>query len=109
MGRRRRDWQRRSEPSCSAVGMRCGRHRSAVGHAAGPVGISPGRGYGRLSRSRRDAPAQLANPTVLHLFSPKVFARPDNWQVSATGVKLIAAEVMKLGSAVVQAPISKSG
>jgi len=71
--------------------------------------MSPGRGCGRLSRSRRDAPVQLANPTLLHLFSPKVLARPDDWQESTIEVKLIAAEVMKPGSAVVQAPISKSG
>jgi hypothetical protein len=34
------------------------------------------------ARSRRDAPAQLANPTVLHLFSPQVLARPADWQES---------------------------
>jgi hypothetical protein len=45
---------------------------------------------------------------VLHQFSPKVFARPDDWQGSAIQVKLIAAGTMGLGSAVVQAPISKS-
>ena len=36
------------------------------------------------ARSRRDAPAQLANPTVLHLFSPRVLARPADWQESAS-------------------------
>jgi UDP:flavonoid glycosyltransferase YjiC (YdhE family) len=36
------------------------------------------------ARSRRDAPAQLANPAVLHLFSPRVLARPADWQESAS-------------------------
>jgi UDP:flavonoid glycosyltransferase YjiC (YdhE family) len=36
------------------------------------------------ARSRRDAPAQLANPAVLHLFSPRVLARPADWQASAS-------------------------
>ena len=36
------------------------------------------------ARSRRDAPAQLANPAVLHLFSHRVLARPADWQESAS-------------------------
>jgi hypothetical protein len=36
------------------------------------------------ARSRRDAPAQLANPILLHLFSPQVLARPADWQESAS-------------------------
>lgn len=36
------------------------------------------------ARSRKDAPAQLAKPTVLHLFSPRVLARPADWQESAS-------------------------
>ncbi len=34
--------------------------------------------------SRRDAPANLADPTVLHLFSPLVLPRPADWKQSAS-------------------------
>jgi hypothetical protein len=36
------------------------------------------------ARNRRAAPAQLASPAVLHLFSPQVLARPADWQESAS-------------------------
>lgn len=36
------------------------------------------------ARSRRDAPTQLANSAVLHLFSPQILARPADWQESAS-------------------------
>ena len=36
------------------------------------------------AQSRRTPPDQLANPAVLHLISPQVLPRPEDWQASAS-------------------------
>jgi sterol 3beta-glucosyltransferase len=36
------------------------------------------------AQSRRTPPAQLANPAVLHLISPQVLPRPEDWKASAS-------------------------
>jgi len=36
------------------------------------------------AQSRRRPPAQLANPAVLHLISPQVLPRPEDWKASAS-------------------------
>jgi sterol 3beta-glucosyltransferase len=36
------------------------------------------------AQSRRTPPAQLANPPVLHLISPQVLPRPEDWKASAS-------------------------
>lgn len=45
------------------------------------------------AQSRRTPPAHLANPAVLHLISPQVLPRPEDWKASAslTGFCFISA------------------